>query len=354
MGASSSAETGAPAATETKKSTEGTPLVAGESTEVVDKNEQMYTIMSVVGLISVNVVKVQLTAHLFESQNYPTAYSFWSAICTICLLLPVFLVKPSEWGVPKYEMLPILTAVVLFTTFDMAFQNIALSKTATALVMCIMATNPFWTVSIETALYCARQHIIVYLTVCCLVVGAVFVALGTPITRFSMFGTICACLAVLCSASKAVFTHNAFKKYKKVLGPMALLFWVDIMMLPIYIVWTLLDGELVVMYKDAAPWADMHKFWMLTMTGSLGGVRALMGFYVLSFISATSTAVVNIFTQDVNILISIPIQHIKVGAKLAGGVTISMTSSGFYTFIKTYKPFLKAVDNCCCPSPASA
>lgn len=348
MGASTSTETGAPAATEATKK-ESDPLVGGAAE--VDKNEQMYTIMSVCGLISVNVVKVQLTAHLFESQNYPTAYSFWSAICTILLLLPVFLVKPNEWGVPKYEMLPILTAVVLFTTFDMAFQNIALSKTATALVMCIMATNPFWTVSIETALYCARQHILVYITVCCLVVGAVFVALGTPITRFSMFGTICACLAVLCSASKAVFTHSAFKKYKKVLGPMALLFWVDIMMLPIYIVWTLLDGELVIMYKDVIH--DAEKFWMLTMTASLGGVRALMGFYVLSFISATSTAVVNIFTQDLNILISIPIQHIKVGAKLAGGVTISMTSSAFYTFIKTYKPFLKSIDACCCPSPAA-
>merc|ERR1719198_1497321 len=118
------------------------------------------------------------------------------------------------------------------------------------------------------------------------------------------------------------------------------------MMLPIYIVWTLADGELTIMYEDVT--TDSHKFWMLTSTASLGGVRALMGFYVLSFISATSTAVVNIFTQDLNILISIPIQHIKVGAKLAGGVTISMTSSGFYTFIKTYKPFLKSIDACCC------
>jgi hypothetical protein len=215
-----------------------------------------------------------------------------------------------------------------------------------------MATNPFWTVLIETALYCTCQHALVYLTVCCLVVGAVLVALGSPITKTSAYGTICACLAVLCSASKAVFTHNAFRKYKKVLGPMALLFWVDVMMLPIYITWTLIDGELVVMFKDVT--SDGHKFFMLTLTACLGGVRALMGFYVLSYISATSTAVVNIFTQDLNILISIPIQKIAVGAKLAGGVSVSMISSGFYTFIKTYKPFLPAVDSIFCPTSSKS
>jgi drug/metabolite transporter (DMT)-like permease len=246
-------------------------------------------------------------------------------------------------------MLPILSAVVIFTTFDMAFQNIALSEDATALVMCIMATNPFWTIILETLMYCKLQHVIVYITVCMLVVGAILVSLGTPIDRFSVYGTIMACAAVLCSASKAVFTHNAFKKYKKVLGPMALLFWVDVMMLPIYIVWTLADGELVEMFNDTKD--DSYKFWMLTLTGSLGGVRALMGFYVLSYISATSTAVVNIFTQDVNILISIPIQHIPIVPQLVSGICVSMSSSGFYTFTKTHKPFLKSVDDCCCPSP---
>jgi drug/metabolite transporter (DMT)-like permease len=326
---------------------EDTPLVGSNEAEdaAQAKREQTYTIMAICGLITVNVIKVQLTAHLFESQNYPTAYSFWSAVCTIVLLIPIFLIKPNEWGMPTKEMLPIMTAVVLFTTFDMAFQNIALANTATALVMCIMATNPFWTVMIETALYCKVQHALIYFTVMLLVVGAVFVSLGTPISHTSAYGTICASLAVLCSASKAVFTHRAFAQYKKVLGPMALLFWVDIMMLPIYIVWTLADKELGVMFQDTMH--DSYKFWMLTMTASLGGVRALMGFYVLSYISATSTAVVNIFTQDLNILISIPIQKIAVGAKLAGGVSISMTSSAFYTFIKTYKPFLPWVDSFC-------
>jgi len=323
---------------------ENTPLVDGAPAE--DKNEMCYTIIAVCGLILVNVVKVQLTAHLFESQNYPTAYSFWSAICTIILLIPVFIIKPSEFGIPKYEMFPILTAVVLFTTFDMAFQNIALANTATALVMCIMATNPFWTVTLETVLYQKPQHFVVYLTVMTLVLGAVLVSLGSPISGTSTYGTICACLAVLCSASKAVFTHSAFKKYKKVLGPMALLFWVDIMMLPIYIVWTLADGELGEMFNDTMH--DSYKFWMLTMTACLGGVRALMGFYVLSYISATSTAIVNIFTQDLNIIISIPIQKIAVGGKLAGGVSVSMVTSAFYTFIKTYKPFLPGVDRMCC------
>ena len=120
------------------------------------------------------------------------------------------------------------------------------------------------------------------------------------------------------------------------------------MMVPIFITWTIVNGELVVMFDDTTH--DSYKFWMLTATASLGGVRALMGFYVLSFVSATSTAVVNIFTQDLNILLSIPLQHIAVGAKLISGVSISMTTSAFYTLIKTHKPFLSSVDSCCCPS----
>lgn len=341
---------------------EKTPLTSS-SAEPEDPNKQLYTILSICGLITVNVIKVQLTAHLFESQNYPTAYSFWSAICTIALLIPVFICKPSQFGLPTREMMPILTAVVLFTTFDMAFQNMALANASTALVMCIMATNPFWTVLIETALYCKTAHFVIYITVCMLVVGAVLVSLGSPITKAGTFGIVCACAGVLCSASKAVFTHDTFKQYKKVLTPMALLFWIDVCMLPIYIGWTIANGELPMMYDDAiAPMfapgnltamdavgeSPYYKFSMLTATGALGGVRALMGFYVLSFVTATSTAVVNIFTQDLNILISIPLQHLPVTSLLATGLSTSMSTSAFFTYIKVNKGFLKKVDENCC------
>ena len=257
------------------KASENTPLTGGAATEE-DEKKQLYTTLSIAGLITVNVIKVQLTAHLFESQNYPTAYSFWSAICTIALLIPVFIFKPSQFGMPTKEMMPILTAVVLFTTFDMAFQNMALANASTALVMCIMATNPFWTVIIETLLYCKPAHAVVYATVCLLVVGAVLVSLGSPITRHGLFGIVCACMGVLCSASKAVFTHDTFKKYKKVLSPMALLFWIDVCMLPIYIAWTLANGEVcATRQSDAlASFPTPHSLCPATCSRALAGSPA--------------------------------------------------------------------------------
>ena len=112
--------------------------------------------------------------------------------------------------------------------------------------------------------------------------------------------------------------------------------------------------QLIVMYNDTT--TDIEKFSMLTATAALGGVRALMGFYVLSFVTATSTAVVNIFTQDLNILLSIPLQHLPVTPLLGSGLSVSMGTSGFYTYIKMNKGFIKKVDETCgcVPPPQSA
>jgi drug/metabolite transporter (DMT)-like permease len=342
-----------------EKKDENTPLVNASADDGSGK-EWIGTLIAVNGLIAVNVIKVQLTADMFKTfADVAQAYSLYSALCTVLLLVPIFLLKPSEWGRPTREMMPILIAVVTFTTLDMGFQNSALaSGTSVALVMCIMATNPFWTVVFETLMYRKCQHWLAYFLVCCLVVGAVLVSLGSPVSDATGSGIIFASIAVLCSASKAVFTHSAFKKYKKIMGPCALLFWVDIIMIPMYIVWIFIyDWAGIDSQNQFATTVNIirergaQSFGTFTFVACLGGVRALLGFYVLSYITATSTAVVNIFTQDLNILISIPIQHIPVNAQLAAGVVTSMSASGLYTLVKTWKPCLSNVDSCCCLAP---
>merc|ERR1711988_324599 len=98
-------------------------------------------------------------------------------------------------------------------------------------------------------------------------------------------------------------------KYKKALPSFALLFWVDIFMMPFTVVWAAAAGELVpfmnVMFEDPAMFAQ------LSGTALLGGVRALTQYNVLEFVTATSLGMANIFSQTLNILISIPIQHIE-------------------------------------------
>merc|ERR1711998_371651 len=96
---------------------------------------------------------------------------------------------------------------------------------------------------------------------CMLVVGAVLASLGS-VSRLSVFGVVAACLAVLSSASKYVFTHGALKKFKGELGSLALLFWVDLFMTPIFLVWTLANGELSDLFTVA--FADVTTFWQMT------------------------------------------------------------------------------------------
>ena len=242
-----------------------------------------------------------------------------------------------------------------------------------------------WTILLETFLYRKYAHIVTYVTVVLIIIGAILAA-QAPSHRDgnATLGLASACIAVLCSASKAVFTHSAFKKFKSQMGAMPLLFWVDIFMLPFYIVATLIlqsEGrpELVTFFgtrthsrihahntqthhqhhlrahthnalslsflaRAVECFQSAGLFWAMTFTAALGGARALAGFFVLSFVTATSTSTANILAQILNILVSIPLQHLVMPASMVVGVTTVIASVAFYAFIKAYKPFLPEVD----------
>lgn len=329
---------------------EKSPLVVNaDGSNEKSFTERMQVVGAILSLISIAVLKVQLTAFLFSYAHYPTAYSLWSCVVTDVLLVPVFLITPSQWGIPSYAMLPLMTIIITFTSLDLAFTNIALANISTALQQCIAATNPFWTIMMETILYRKCQHPLVYVAIMFLVVGALFASLGS-IERMNIWGVVAACIAVLCSASKAVFTHNAFKKFKGEMGPLSLLFWLDLLMIPLFVVWTGISGELVAMYKFVT--ADMSVFLQMTGTAALGGVRALTGMLVLSLVTATSMSTANIFTQILNIIISIPIQGTEVTPALLAGVVIVICASASYTVMKSFKGCLLGVDKACgCAEP---
>ena len=221
---------------------EASPLVGGVSDETLTSaKEKMQAGISLASLVIIAVVKVQVTARLFESAHYPTAYSMWSCVITCICLVPLFIARPSLWAVPTWEMKDVLTLIVIFTAADLGFTNIALANIPTAVQQSIASTNPFWTILLETFLYRKYAHIVTYVTVVLIIIGAILAA-QAPSHRDgnATLGLASACIAVLCSASKAVFTHSAFKKFKSQMGAMPLLFWVDIFMLPFYIVATLI------------------------------------------------------------------------------------------------------------------
>jgi len=322
---------------------EATPLVdASIHTSATEKTSlgcstQMALIISLVSLISIVVVKVQLTAYLFSMASFPTAYSFYSSIVTDVLLIPMFLIFPSQWGVPSLDMFLgpkyTFTLIIIFTTCDMAFTNIALANISITLQQCIAATNPFWTILIETLLHGKCQHPIIYGVVSGLVVGAIFVSIS-DMKHVNVTGIIFACMAVLCSASKYAFTHAAFRQYKDKLGALSLLFWVDLLMIPIFIPWCLINGELVKMFQANMDFATWMQF---TGTAALGGVRALTQFFVLSYTTATSMSIANTFALVLNILISMMWQSHTINAMLVIGIIIVIGTSALYAHLKSSK-----------------
>lgn len=126
------------------------------------------------------------------------------------------------------------------------------------------------------------------------------------------------------------------------MGALALLFWVDLFMIPIYLVWTLANGELVEMFTVAFSTTSVTV--SFTFTAALGGVRALTQYVVLVFVTATSMSTANIFTQILNILISIPLQGTTVTPALLAGIILVICCSASYAYLKMNKAVLKGID----------
>lgn len=345
-----------------EEKTEGSPLVGtGSSSAAADPEktpaEKLQTAVSLVALVTIAVTKTQLTAELFHSSNYPTAYSLWTCLVTDLLLVPVFVVQYFAYGkvlaFPTREMGQVLFLIVFFTAVDLGCTNIALANISTALQQCVYATVPFWTILFETALYQKYQHALIYFAVVMLVVGAVLASVGS-VSRMHVGGLIAAVIAALCSASKIVFTHSAFKKFKGQLGALPLLFWVDLFMLPIMLVWSLSNGELQELISVG--FASASVFWSMTGTAALGGVRALTQYVVLALVSATSMSTANIFTLALNEVVSIinPHQHVEINAALIAGICVIISATAFYAFMKSHRPFLPWFDTAVLGKPPAS
>ena len=318
---------------------EATPLVPSESSSSACGTRTV-TISAIASLVAIAVVKVQLTAYIFELAKYPTFYSFYSCIVTVGLLLLAFIVMPNQWSLPKKEMFLgphyALTLVVLFNTFDLAFTNIALASISITLQQCIAATNPFWTLLIEAMLYGKCQHPIVYGAVLGTVAGtvlAVAAAEGDEQQTVSALGVVAAAVATLCSASRYAFTHAAFVEFEGQMSPLSLLFWVDLLMLPIYVPWICINGSAAAVFTSGMM---RSQDWIcFTGTAALGGVRALTQYFVLNLVAATSMSTANIFTIVLNILISMTWQPISVSPALVGGIVLVVAATALYAYLKS-------------------
>lgn len=134
------------------------------------------------------------------------------------------------------------------------------------------------------------------------------------------------------------------------MGSLALLFWVDLFLIPIYLVYTIANGELEIFIHAGFNGTDHGDFTtagMLTGTAALGGLRALSQYVVLAFLTATSMSTANVFSQITNIVVSVTItqtMRVTVNAQLVAGIAIVVIFSLLYLFIKSNRFFLAEVD----------
>lgn len=115
--------------------------------------------LSIVFYIAVAVTKTLLTKQLLNNASTPVALSALSCIVTCITLIPLFLIKPSTWGIIDWQKNGLGFALVtVLVTLDLAFTNISVSLLSISIQQTIIAVNPAVTVIIESIVKRKLSH----------------------------------------------------------------------------------------------------------------------------------------------------------------------------------------------------
>jgi len=222
--------------------------------------------------------------------------------------------------------------VCLLVALDLALTNIAVSLLAVAIQQCIIATNPAFTVTIESIVRKKLAHPAIYITIIVLCMGPLVAQVGSAASEISGLGIIVQLLGVTCSALKYVFAHAVMHTCKKDLGTFSFLFWIDTMILFILLPWSIINGELDALMKspeDATDWVN------LIFTAILGGIRFFSQLLVLKVSTATTLSCANLAFQAINIYLSLALfGKPALTAGLVCGSLITLGAAGTYTYFK--------------------
>ena len=84
-----------------------------------------------------------------------------------------------------------------------------------------------------------------------------------------------------------MYTQVSLDAFKKELGPLAFLFWMEMGILCLIVPWALLNGELQQMLTTPYSAGDWGLLWVAS---AMGGVRALSQLMLLSLTSARASS----------------------------------------------------------------
>jgi len=319
-----------------EKPTEETPL-AKEPAAAEEKWYMQYAApLALAFYIFIAVLKTMLTKALFEGgAAFPVGFSAVSAVATCLVLVPIFIFDKSAWAVPKKDYMPGFILVCTLVALDLALTNIAVALLAVAIQQCIIATNPAFTLTIETIVRKKLSHPAVYGIILVLCTGPVVAQIGAPADDVNVTGIFVQLAGVTCSACKYVFAHAVMQTCKKDLGTFAFLFWIDTLILVLLVPWSLINGELIALMsspENAVDWIN------LLLTAVLGGIRFFSQLLVLKVSTATTLSCANLAFQAINIYLSLALfGKPSLTAGLVIGSLITLGSAGVYTYFKTSK-----------------
>jgi drug/metabolite transporter (DMT)-like permease len=292
-------------------------------------------------LIAVAVSKTLLTKLVFQHVDTPVAFSVLSCIATNVCMVPIFLLKPGTFKRLTPVMYRGFGFVCIAIAGDLACTNVALSLLSVALQQCIRGASPTATLFVERIVHGKEQHPALYVVVLLLCVGPVLTSLGSESGDASMGGIVMMVIAIFAGAFKYVLAHKMITTFKKELGTLSFLFWVEIFVAILLTPWAIGNGEAAQLIAgEQRPLGD----WLLLyFTAAFGGVRVFAQFYFLSHTSATSLSLSNLAIQALSIVLGIIFFGTRVTLPLALGVVVTTVMSCVYTWLKVIKlPQLKA------------
>ena len=244
----------------------------------------------------------------------------------------VFLIDRSAWAVPKKEYLPGFLLVCVLVAFDLGFTNIAIAMLSLTLQQCLIATNPAFTVTIESFYKRALAHPAIYAIIAVLCCGPIVMATAGAPEKINGVGVIMQILGVICSACKGVFLHALLSTVKKDLGGVGVLFWIDAIILLVLVPWALANGELVDLLHEPKNVGDWFN---LLFTAVLGGVRFYSQVLVLKFHPASSLAVANLGMQALNMYLAIWLFGTPaLTPHVVGGSVLALAMAALYSYFK--------------------
>lgn len=286
-------------------------------------------------LVFVACSKTLLTKWAFiQLGNLPFAYSVLSCVVTNVCMLPYFACRPAALRVSRSQ-LPTLGLVCLAVAADLVMTNRAVALLSVALQQCIRSAAPAATLLVERLHGRARPPLLLVLTVGLLCVGPILTGLGSTSLEATPGGVLFMIAAVFAGAWKYVLAHQVITGFRREYGTLAFLFWVEWITAVILAPWAFANGEARALVEAAVFNAYTRADWALLFgTAAYGGVRIFTQFHFLALTSATSLAASNLAVQACTILLSTVLFHAEATPMLSLGVTITVTGSALYTWIK--------------------